>query len=132
MEKREFEYRIGDKTYVQRTLVLGQIEQLSGIIEGLEITGDMKAEDILLALKDRVGDALGIILCEKGQKLIDKDLEAFARELRFAVEPEQIVEVIADFFDCNPIVSVFEKLLGGAGRITEAIKSQLAGLKKSA
>ena len=127
MEKQEFEYQIDDKTYVQRKLVLGQIEQLMDIIEGLELRTDMKPEEVLVVLKKKIPSGLAIILCEKGTKLADKDIDALAEELKFSVDADQAMEIVSDFFVCNPIVSLLGKLRDAGDKVLTAIKNQATG-----
>jgi len=121
MDKREYEYQIDNKTYVQKPLVLGQIEQLSTLLNGLEIKTDMQPEDIISVLKEKIPQALAIVLCEKGEKLKDKDIESFAKELKFAIDLDLTMDVITDFFECNPIVSLLKKLRDQAEKIKATI-----------
>jgi hypothetical protein len=44
--------------------------------------------------------------------LKDRDLDALAAELEFNIDPGTAMQVIEDFFDCNPIASLFERFAG--------------------
>ncbi len=76
---------------------------------------------IISVLKEKIPQALAIVLCEKGEKLKDKDIESFAEELKFAIDLDLTMEVITDFFGCNPIVSLLKKLRGQAEKIKATI-----------
>lgn len=123
------QYAIGGKTYEQRELVLGQWKQLRGVLEGLEVPGGSTALGGLLAALEESGrleQALAVILTEKGVSPRDKDLAATAAELEFAITPQQIAQVIEDFFTCNPAGSVLSQL----GQILTKAVALVAGALK--
>lgn len=113
-----YTYDIGGKTYTQKALVLGQVKQLTKIVTGLEFSEDVDILSIIEMLGDKLPLAFAIILTEEGKSLKDKDLEACASELEFTVDVNVSIQVIEDFFVCNPTGLVFKK-------ITEGIKSLL-------
>jgi len=106
------EYKIGNKKYVQRRLVMGQVDQLLDALEGIKLSGSVNPLDIQKALGDKIYLALAIVLVEEGKspKRDIDELRELASEIQWAILPEQEIEVIENFFDCNPIVSILERL----------------------
>lgn len=132
----KFTYEIGGKKYTQRALVLGQTRQLKNVIEGIVIPKGIKGmgeTELMLAIVgvvgDKLPDALAVVLTPEGVELKDKDLKALAREIEFAIPPDQAFQVIEDFFDCNPIASLLERLSGAIGKIAEKIPAMGSGSK---
>ena len=126
----EFKYEIGGKTYIQKPLVLGQISQLISLMKGLVIPHDIAPMGLVSLLGDKLPIAIAIVLTPEGMKLKDKDINALTDEIEFEISPEQTIQVIEDFFVCNPIVSLLEKLNEAVGKIGEKMKE--TGLSKSA
>ncbi len=110
-------YQIGGTTFEQRPLVLGQIRQLMAVLQGMEIPAGSGRLQIIDALGTRLEQALAVVLTEQGKSLRDKDLDALAAELEFSITHEQIIEVVEDFFTCNPIVSLLTRLTEAMGGI---------------
>lgn len=127
MEKKEFEYGINDKLYIQRPLVLGQISQISKLVRGIEIPENISSHDFINLLGDRLPDALAIALSPVGVRIKDKNLDELAEEFREHMDIETAVEVVDGFFSLNPIVSAVEKL---AGMMT-TVKKAMTGSKGS-
>jgi len=105
-------YRIGGRIYVQRPLVLLQIEQLSAFLAAMTIPAGLNVVGIVRLLGDRISDALAILLIPAGTEVDQKDLEATAAHLRKHVDIETAVRVVEDFLLCNPVGSVFDRLTG--------------------
>lgn len=120
----EFKYTIGDKTYIQKPLVLGQIMQLIKIIDGLKIPSGINTLGLIAALGDRSPLALAIVLTEEGKSPKDKDIEAFSKEIQFDIRPEEAIKVVEDFFDCNQVPSLLKSLSDLVGKITAKIGSK--------
>ncbi len=120
-------YQIGDKTYLQRPVVMGQLGLLLPLLESIQIseTG-LQAGNVLAALGRNLTRALAIVLIEEGKSVRDamSDLDARTEEIQWAMSPEMALEVIEDFFDCNPISSIAQKITGAVERIRERAQSQ--------
>ncbi len=122
----EKNYRIGDRTYVQRPIVLGQLRMLLPLLEGVRITGGTPLELAGMLGSEKLGTALAVVLVEEGLSVVDamKSIEARAEEIGYAVTPEQALEAVEDFFACNRVSSLLERLLtmliGLRTRITRA------------
>lgn len=131
-------YKINDKEYIQRPLVLGQIQQLLSLLkkvaenlpevdlDNLKEIKDTK-EDITTAntkakkkeriktlqtislLGDNLTDALAIVLCPSAISLAERDLEAIKKDL-YTCPPETAMEVIADFLSINQNSPIWTKI----------------------
>ncbi len=119
MEERQYE--IGGTTYIQRPLVLGQLRQLLKVMEGIYIPSSLDAMGLINAMSGNLPTALAIVLSPRGVAVRDKDITALTTEIEFAISLEQIVEVVEDFFDCNPLPSLLEKVIMAAGSITKQL-----------
>ncbi len=104
------QYKIGDKIYIQRPLVIGQVKQLLSVLEGLNIPSDVDVLKLIAILGDRLPDALAVILTPDGMSPKDKNLKELSEELAFSITIEKALEVVEDFFDLNPVSSLFERL----------------------
>lgn len=118
-----FTYDIGGTTYRQEKLVWGQVEQLLDIIKDVRITA-LTTPAIVAALGEKISEAVAVVLIPGTVKIADKtrDITTLAKELRFCLTPEQIIQVVEDFFVCNPIPSLLERLSGAV----ETIRAQMA------
>lgn len=119
----EKEYDLRGKKYVQRPLVLGQFRALLPLLDGLEIKENSSPFEMINTLGDRIHKALAIVLIEEEidlRKALD-EIEDRAREIECVITPEQVLEVIEDFFECNRVSSVIEKLAGMMGNIKSKI-----------
>lgn len=114
----EFTYDIEGRIYVQRPLVLGQIKQLFEILQDVRIPADAGTFGLIQALGDRLFAALAVVLTEKGESPRDKDLVSLADTLSFSVTAEIVLKVIEDFFACNPVFSLLERLTGAMEQIS--------------
>lgn len=117
-------YTIGDKIFIQKTLVLGQWKELGAIINDLRIPGDLNPASLVGALGSNLFAVLAIVLTEDGKPLKGKDIPALASEIEYGITPETAIEVIADFFDLNPIASLLNNLNG----LTVTIKEKLTAI----
>ncbi|MFH2011679.1 MAG: hypothetical protein ABIJ37_03090 [Pseudomonadota bacterium] len=125
MEPKRYEYKVDEKTYIQRPLVLGQLKQLIAFLGTLELPAiDINQADVgvfLGILGDRIPHALAIVLNEDGIKLQEKNLEAMASEIESTFDLEITIKAVEDFFDCNPIVSLLNKLTLGMQNLKKSI-----------
>ena len=126
----EKRYEIGDKIYIQRTLVLGQWKQLGGIMQGIAIPGDLNPISFVAALGDNLFSFMAVILTEEGRTPQGKDIPGLATEIEYGITPDTAIEVIAHFFELNPIPSLLNRLW----TLTEQIREKLMeiGLTNSA
>ena len=104
------QYKIGDKIYIQRPLVIGQVKQLLAELQGIVIPSNVDVIDLVAAIGDRLPDALAVILTPDGMSPKDKNLKELSEELAFSITIEKALEVVEDFFDLNPVSSLFERL----------------------
>jgi hypothetical protein len=110
------EYEIGDKTYVQKPLVFGQIKQLTTLLKSIKWPDKLDVIEITETLTDVLPQAFAIVLIEKGKDspkdLKGKNLKALEEELEFGVSTALINTVIEDFLSCNPINSLWDLTKG--------------------
>lgn len=116
-------YKIGNKVYYLKPLVLGQIRQLIKLLSGVSIDLNAGIGALIQALGELLPAALAIVLTPEGIKPKDKDLEAIAQELEDDITLDLIVEVINDFFVLNPISSVLTQLNQKIQNLTMATPS---------
>jgi hypothetical protein len=123
----KFEYEIDGRRFIQRQLVPGQIKQLRKFLEGMVLPVDFSPSNILAVLGDRVSEAAAIVLTpsdgtEGGYlALKNKDVKALTEEFEYSLAIETSIQVVTDFFDCNPIASILEKLAGAATKMTDQV-----------
>jgi hypothetical protein len=110
-------YQINGTTYIQQPLVLGQIRQLMTVMAGLTIPPDVTVPALLDLLGAKLPEALAVVLTAEGKSPRDKDLTALAAELEFSLPIETACEVVEDFFACNPVAELLDKLTGTMGAI---------------
>jgi hypothetical protein len=118
-------YKIGGREYIQRPLVLLQVEQLAVFIAGMSIPAGTTVPGLVSMLGSRISEGLAIILTPEGVGIDEKDLAEIAGHLRRHVDIDTAVKAVEDFLSCNPVGSVFDKLtgvMGGAGALATAMK----------
>lgn len=106
-------YALAGSNYEQRELVLGQWRQLQALLTDLQVpTGPSLIHRLVAGLESagRLDRALAIILVEVGQSPQHKDLDALEKAIAFEITPQQIAEIIEDFFICNPVSSILSRL----------------------
>lgn len=121
----ERSYEIGGQKYLQKKLVFGQIQQLEEVLRDCTIPA-LNPQAIIAGLGNKICSAIAVVLIPEGVSLKDKtrDIEALAEELRFTIEAEQIMEIVNDFFICNPIASLLEMLAGVLQAIYQRVQME--------
>lgn len=127
----EHRYDIDGVAYIQRALVFGQIKQLMALLGSVKIDLGHGAEGLLQVIGDHMPQVLAIVLTPEGVRIKDKNLPELADVLEFAITTEQVVQVIDDFFICNPVVSLLNKLSQSTGIIKDLTVSWVTGLINS-
>ena len=105
-----YRYEINEKKYTQKKLVLGQIGALAQLLASARFMG-ADPLSLISSLGELLPQALAIVLVPDGMHPADKDLLAMERDL-YEAEPETALQVVEDFFDCNPLPSLLEKIAG--------------------
>lgn len=111
-----FTYEINGKTYTQKKLVLGQVAALSALLGGVRLYA-ADAMGLIAGLGELLPHALAIVLIPEGQHPADKDMAAMQREL-YDTDLEMAIKVVEDFFDCNPLPSLLERVTGLTAKVT--------------
>jgi hypothetical protein len=99
------EYDIGGKKYIQAKLVLGQLRQFVEVTKDFEWPAQLTIREFSGPIGDKILEVLSILLTEKDMRPQDKNLKETARDLEFAIDPLQAIEVLRDFFELNPAIS---------------------------
>lgn len=129
----EKKYVIGGKIYLQRPLVLGQYQQLLNILGDIAIPANADIPAMIAVMGALAPAALAVVLTPAPlwRRVIRwlpsprrKNIKALAAKIEFVITPEQIVEVVEDFFDCNPLPLLLERLTKVAGENMEKIKEK--------
>ena len=125
MQKKE--YDIGGKTYTQGKLVLGQLRQLLPVVSEVSFPERFAVADLVQLMGDRLPDALAVILVEKGKDPSQKDLAAESAFMSWNVPVGTSIEIMKDFFDCNPpssLLTMLETAVDTIGGMTRKIGSK--------
>ena len=128
--KKEYSYTIGTKKYAQKPIVIGQVNQLIDLIKTADFPTEPTPTSILITLGDKVPLAIAIVLHEPDKALREKDYKELAKEIEFDLTPEMALEVVSDFFDCNLISSLFDKIQKTVEKIGSKIKKEENGSKE--
>lgn len=110
MSNERYQYDIGGVTYTAKNLVLGQINQLMKLMEGVLLPQDANVVNLISAFGDKLPKAFAILFHVPGVSLKDKDVDKVAADIEFELTPEMTIEVVEDFFDYVPISSLIEKM----------------------
>jgi hypothetical protein len=123
-EETQKEYKIGEKTYFQKKLVMGQVYQIMNLLQNVSIPADPTAMNLITALGGKLAEAIAIVLREPDILLKDKDVKQLAKDIEFEMEPEQALEVIEDFFDLTPISFLLERVGKTIEKIAEKMRME--------
>lgn len=121
MENKQFEYTIGEKTYVMKPLVMGQINQLINLLKEIDFPEELNVMSIVMALGDKLPKAIAIILHEPDVALKNKNIEVLGGDLAFELSPELTMEIVENFFDCTPVSSLLEKMAKTIESVVEKV-----------
>lgn len=99
------------REFTQKAPVILQLKQIKALIKETDFNF---ADFDLLKLLDQLTDAdavpkfLAIVLCEKGKKLIDKDIEELKDFFNTNADMNFISSVVKDFFVINDILAMLQ------------------------
>lgn len=114
----DMKYEIGGKTFIQKRLVWGQAKQLIKEIEGVELPSEYTPKDILKILEAKIPKLVALVLIPEGESIRSKNTEAMLEFFEWEMGLDQTMEIIEDFFVCNPIPLWLEKMGSGMARMT--------------
>lgn len=120
-------YLINKKTYIQKPLVLGQIKQLTDAMSGITIDMSLGILGIVSALGNKLPIILAAVLIPEGTNAKERAIDAIAADLKENCDVVTAIEVIEDFFTCNPTALVLQKLAGAMKEMSPL----LTGLRMS-
>lgn len=110
LSENEYLYKIGEKEYRMKPLVMGQVRQLLALLKGVEIPESLTVVSLITTLGDKLPEAIAILLIEPDKSLKTKNVKELTDEIEFELTPTMTMEVIEDFFDCTPIFSILEEM----------------------
>lgn len=110
------QYKIGDKTYLQKTLVYGQIRQILGIVRKINFGKkgekiEFTVTDLINLLGDGILNFISILLIPSDSTPKDKDNSKIAKEIEWEITSDIILEVMSDFFVFNQVSEVQKKMM---------------------
>lgn len=109
-------YVIDGKTYEQRPLVLGQLALLVELLENKDIA-DMTPYALMRAFGDSLPRCVAVILIPDGESVKGRDIDAIEEIMRYHMDIDTAMQVVTDFFICNPLPSISGKLRAVVGAI---------------
>lgn len=114
-----FEYEINGKKYYQKPLVLGQVGQLTELLNEISLPSNLSITGLIIAFGNRLAKALSIVLIPEGKALKEKNLSEIEDEFGTTATIEIAFKVIEDFLDCNQLSFVFGRITGLMGKLVE-------------
>lgn len=132
MKKKPFHYEIGGRTFIQRKLVLGQVQQLIRLLAGVEFAGPLDILSVIYALGNKFPQAVAICITEEGASPRDKNVGELAPWIEYEADIETTVQVVEDFFTLNPTSSVLKILSGLVSRVKAKISGPTTSDSSSA
>lgn len=91
--------------FEQKPLVLRQVKQVFGLLEGLDLAAlggeGADAAGLLAALGERAEEFFAIVLLPDGGKVAGKDMAAFQDAVGCSLDAEFFRDVVEDFFTFN-------------------------------
>lgn len=103
-----YSYTINGKNYTQKPLVLGQIIPLFSILQNKDFT-DLSPLALLMTFGESLPRCIAIALVPEGEEISARDLDAMEREFANYLSIDTALQIITDFFLCNPISLLSEK-----------------------
>ena len=124
-------YEFGGKVYTQEKLVWGQVRQIASALKGISFDGEMSVVGLIDAIGEKLSTALAVVLTEEGTSVKDKDLDVLAKEIEATIPIDIVMQVVEDFFICNPTALILEKLTGLMEGVQERMNLQAKKLAES-
>lgn len=124
-----FTYEIGGEKYMQKELVWGQWLQVMDEIEDVILPEELRPLELMKALKDKLPKLLAVVLVKEDEALESRHesvgIATFiltrSAKLAFMMTPQQMIDVVSDFFDANPLHLLLKNLIGKVNQVQEKI-----------
>ena len=111
-----FEYQIGERVYIQKPLVLGQIKLITSLLKNVDLPKTVDVVEIVGAVQGVINEALSIVLIEESMvKAKPEELSEYfsanqlidrGKYFEWYAGSDVLVKVVNDFLSCNPVASV--------------------------
>lgn len=122
-------YDIAGRRYVQKKLTWGQTLQVVGLLRGAHLRPGGGIFGMIEALGPKLPALLAVALVPEGESP-DRTADQLAETAAVLEEnPEVMFEALSDFFACNPVVSLAEKMTGTIETISRALSTSKAPSK---
>jgi hypothetical protein len=121
-----YEYNLEGTVYIQKPLVLVQVEQIGKALSELPLDlfgnisrEDLKGEALMGTLKKLFVDgvlvtAMSAVLIPKGVSLRNRNLVDVEEHIRYGCDLKTGVKIITDFFECNAPSEIISAWKGSA------------------
>lgn len=119
---KEFKYTIGERMFIQRPLVWGQVRQLMDLLKTVEIKPPYGTKELVEVLGDKIIYAVAIALSEQGKSPKEKDVTSLVTDIEFDLSVDMMLQVIDDFFSCNPTALYLERLSKLIGNVAKGVE----------
>ncbi len=116
-------YEIGGRKFIQAALVWGQIRLLRAALEGTELPAEMTPETVFEAVDSKLPQCLAAVLVEEGKAPGEANPGETADWFDRHVTLDTALEVIEDFFTCNPIPSVLNRFARVIGHVAGLLRA---------
>jgi hypothetical protein len=117
----EKKYEIGDRTFIQRPLLIGQVIPLIENLQGIELKS-MDPKSIMGALGPRLTKILAVLLIPEGVRPKDRDLDEIQAHLDDYLAATTATEIMTDFFVFTPPSSLLSAVKALIDQGSESLK----------
>jgi hypothetical protein len=125
----DYKYEIGGRKYFQKPLVMGQFRQLSQELKDVRLPDNWDIGTIMTTFADKLHVLLAIVLIPEGIHPKDKVIEELSKEIEFEVEPDMVFKVAEDFFGCNDIPLLLQKMVNLMAQVTGKVEQETEKMK---
>jgi hypothetical protein len=118
----EKKYDIGGKTYIQRPLLVGQLESLMERASSLTITS-LDPKSVIHALGGKINYILATIMIPEGVPVKKRDIDAIEEQLDEYLDLKTATEIVTDFFVFNPASLLLGTIKEMVARVSESVEA---------
>lgn len=120
-----FEYEIGDRKFIQKPMVWGQVKQFQSLMKDIVWPDEFNVFTFMDLFSDQMPEFVAIVLQEVDVDLKNKNIESLKNEFEEFLDIATSIKVVEDFLDCNPIDSILKSLVGMIRKIKGSMNLKL-------